>query len=216
MVWYIYRVWYKKKKLSSFVYFTECLKITVIILNRGSIPRKRTGRKWCNSSSRSVQRHSVTSLDTVSSLANGPSSLVRRGGGAEGEVCILRSSGIAAFPISLLSMGGVSGRSLTAGKIIFTEKQTCPLYLVLSLCAKNTRKIKYFKKSYKIELKYHPATKFVPIAHSVSKILHHFNFKFKKVKTKFKNRNFKFKNSRPSSKTVTSSSKTSRPSSKTV
>ena len=44
------------------------------------------------------------------------------GGGAEGEVCILRSSGIAASPISLLSMGGVCGRSLTAGKILFTGK----------------------------------------------------------------------------------------------
>ena len=32
--------------------------------------------------------HSVTSLDTARSLANGPS--WGRGGGAEGEVCILR------------------------------------------------------------------------------------------------------------------------------
>ena len=36
---------------------------------------------------RSVQRHSVTSLETARSLANGPS----WGEGAEGEVCILRS-----------------------------------------------------------------------------------------------------------------------------
>ena len=42
-----------------------------------------------------------------------------------------------AFPISLLSMGGVCGRSLTAGKILFTGRQTCSLYLVLSLCAAN-------------------------------------------------------------------------------
>ena len=34
------------------------------------------------------------------------------GGGADGEVCILRSPGMAAFPISLLFMGGVCGRSL--------------------------------------------------------------------------------------------------------
>ena len=77
---------------------------------------------------RSVQRHSVTSLETACSLANGPSWGGRR---AEGEVCILRSPGIAASPISLLSMGGVCGRSLAAGKILFTGRQTCSLYLVL-------------------------------------------------------------------------------------
>ena len=31
-------------------------------------------------------------------------------------------------------MGGVCGRSLTAGKILFTGRQTCSLYLVLWLC----------------------------------------------------------------------------------
>ena len=51
------------------------------------------------------------------------------------EVCILRSPGIAASPISLLSMGGVCGRSLSAGKILFAGRQTCSLYLVLCLCA---------------------------------------------------------------------------------
>ena len=56
------------------------------------------------------------------------------GGGAEGEVCILCSPGIAASPISLLSMGGVCGRRLMAGKILFTGRQTCSLYLVLWLC----------------------------------------------------------------------------------
>ena len=55
----------------------------------------------------------------------------RKGGGAEGEVCVLRSPGIAASPISLLSMGGVCGRSLSAEKILFTGRQTCSLYLVL-------------------------------------------------------------------------------------
>ena len=34
------------------------------------------------------------------------------------------------------STGGVCGRSLTAGKILFTGRQTCSLYLVLWLCAK--------------------------------------------------------------------------------
>ena len=61
-----------------------------------------------------MQRHSVTSLETARSLANGPS--WGGGGCAEG---ILRSPGIEASPISLLSMGGVCGRSLTAGKILF-------------------------------------------------------------------------------------------------
>ena len=32
------------------------------------------------------------------------------------------------------SVGGVCGRSLTEGKILFTGKQTCSLYLVLWLC----------------------------------------------------------------------------------
>ena len=32
------------------------------------------------------------------------------------------------------SSGGVCGRSLTAGKILFTGRQTCSLYLVLWLC----------------------------------------------------------------------------------
>ena len=76
-----------------------------------------------------VQRHSVTSLETARSLANGHS--WEEGGGAEGEVCNLRSPGIAASPISLMSMGGVCGRSLTAGKILYTGRQTCSLYLVL-------------------------------------------------------------------------------------
>ena len=61
--------------------------------------------------------------------------LVGGGRGAEGEVCILRSPGIAASPISLLSMGGVCGRRLTARKILFSGRQTCSLYLVLWLCA---------------------------------------------------------------------------------
>ena len=65
-----------------------------------------------------MQRHSVTSLETARSLANGPS-CGGGGGAAEGEVCILRSPGIVAPPISLLSMGGVCGRSLTAGKILY-------------------------------------------------------------------------------------------------
>ena len=59
--------------------------------------------------------------------------------GAEGEACILHSPGIAASPISLLSMGGVCGRSLTAGKILFTGRQSCSLYLVLWLCGQKKK-----------------------------------------------------------------------------
>ena len=75
----------------------------------------------------------TSQLETARSLANGPSWWGGGGGvwGAEGEVCILRSPGVAASPISLLPMGGVCGRSLTAGKILFTGSQTCSLYLVL-------------------------------------------------------------------------------------
>ena len=73
--------------------------------------------------------NTVTSLETAHSLANGPS--WGEGGLAEGKVCILRSPEIAVSPISLLSMGGVCGRSLTAEKILFTGRQTCSLYLVL-------------------------------------------------------------------------------------
>ena len=39
-----------------------------------------------------------------------------------------------ASPISLLSMGRVCGWSLMAGKILFTGRQICSLYLVLCLC----------------------------------------------------------------------------------
>ena len=75
-----------------------------------------------------MQHHSVTSLETHWLMA-----LI--GGGGEGEVCILRSPGIVASPISLLSIGRVCGRrSLTAGKILFTGRQTCSPYLVLWLC----------------------------------------------------------------------------------
>ena len=40
-------------------------------------------------------------------------------------------NGIVVSPISLLSMGGVCGRSLTPGKILFGGRQTCSLYLAL-------------------------------------------------------------------------------------
>ena len=101
----------------------------VIILNRGSCLAREREESDANFPEQNVQRHRVTSLETACSLANGPS--LRRGPGAEGEVCILRSPWIAVSPISLLSVGGVYERSLTAGKIFFSGNQTCSLYLVL-------------------------------------------------------------------------------------
>ena len=62
----------------------------------------------------------MTSLETVRSLANGP--IVA---GAEGELQRL---------LSLIGYGSTErlcGRSLTEGKILFTGRQACSLYLVL-------------------------------------------------------------------------------------
>ena len=56
-----------------------------------------------------MKRHSVTSLGTARLLANGPIVV-----GAEGELQRLLSL------IGCGSTGGVCGRSLTAGKILFT------------------------------------------------------------------------------------------------
>ena len=95
------------------------------------MPCKKREESDANFPDRNVQRHSVTSLATARSLANRPYLGGGGGVGADGEVCILRSPGIAASPISLLSMGGVCGRSLTDGKILFTGRQRCSLYLVL-------------------------------------------------------------------------------------
>ena len=96
----------------------------VIILNRGSMPRKRQffPTKVCN----------VTTWRHSGLRAHWLMALVGRGGG-KGKVCILRSPELAAFPISLFSIGGVCGRKLTEGKILFTGRQTCSLYLVLWL-----------------------------------------------------------------------------------
>ena len=83
----------------------------VIILLERACLHNRIGRNWCKFS----RPECATSLETRRSLANDPS-----GGGTEGE-----------FPgncsVSYLSF--VYGRSLTAGKILFTGKQTCSLYL---------------------------------------------------------------------------------------
>ena len=75
-----------------------------------------------------VQRHSVTSHETARSLANDPSFSV-------GEVCILRSPGIAASPISLLSVGGVCGRSLNGGEnnSLHWKANMLPLFSIMTL-----------------------------------------------------------------------------------
>ena len=71
-----------------------------------------------------MQRHGLTSLETARSLATDP-----RGWGLKEN-----SPEIAASPISLLSIVALEesvGGALTAGKILFTGRQTCSLYLVL-------------------------------------------------------------------------------------
>ena len=66
------------------------------------MPRKRTGKSDVNLPDRSVQHHSVSSLETVRSLANGQG--WKGGGGAEGEVCILRSPGTQRRLLSLFCL----------------------------------------------------------------------------------------------------------------
>ena len=75
-----------------------------------------------------MKRHSVTSHGTARSLANGPS-----GGGLRGN-----SPGIVAPPISLLSMGGVCGRSLTAGNSLHWKANMLPLFSIMTLWANCT------------------------------------------------------------------------------
>ena len=74
-----------------------------------------------------MQRHSVTSLKTARLLVNDHS-----GGGAEGE--FPGNCNVSYLSFVYGSTGGACGRSLTAGKILFTGRQTCSLYLVLWLC----------------------------------------------------------------------------------
>ena len=91
----------------------------VIILNRGSMPRKRTRRKWCKFSRPecATSQRDVTRDCMLMALV---------GGGGLGVPRELQR---------LLSMEGVCGRSLTSGKILFAGRQTCSLYLVWWLCA---------------------------------------------------------------------------------
>ena len=76
-----------------------------------------------------VQRHSVTSLKTARSLANGPSWKGQK------YVAILNSPGIAASPICLLSMGGVCGLSLANGRenSLHWKANMLPLFSIMTL-----------------------------------------------------------------------------------
>ena len=85
-----------------------------------------------------MQRHSVTSLETARLLANGPN----WGEGAEGEVCILRFPGIAASPISLLSMGGFCGRSFNGEEnSLHWKAHMLPLFSIMTLCLQQSIKV---------------------------------------------------------------------------
>ena len=105
----------------------------VIIPNRGSMPRKRTGRKWCKFS----RPECATSLETARSLANGPSWV----GG-------WRRSMYSAFPgncsVSYLSFG--NGRSLWAElnggeNSLHWKSNMLPLFSIMTLCSSfNLRK----------------------------------------------------------------------------
>ena len=66
-----------------------------------------------------MQRHSVTSLETARSLANGPCY-------AEEEVCILRSRELQRLLSLFFSMDEVCVRSLTVGKFSPLEGKRAP------------------------------------------------------------------------------------------
>ena len=66
----------------------------IILLERACLHNRKGKKTDANFPDQNVQRLNVTSLETARSLANGPS-----GGGLRGN-----SPGIAASPISLLSM----------------------------------------------------------------------------------------------------------------
>ena len=57
--------------------------------------------------------------------------------------------------IGYSSTGGVCGRSLTAGEILFTGRQTCSLYLILWLCGLNSQKPAYKSLLAAIDISYH-------------------------------------------------------------
>ena len=136
------RVWLINRQMSAVapVYWSKCHSHRVIILNRGSMPRmlpqgRKTSRErkenYANFPNQNVQRHSVTSLENARSLDNGPS----WGGGAEGEMCILRSPGIAAYSISLLSIYGMRvWAELNGGEnYLHWKANMFPLFSIMTL-----------------------------------------------------------------------------------
>ena len=89
------------------------------------MPRAREQKENdANFPDQNVQRHSMTSHGTARLLANDPSS-----GGLRGTSPVNCSISYLSFVYG--STGGVCGQSLTVGKILFTGRQTCSLYLVL-------------------------------------------------------------------------------------
>ena len=117
--------------------WTELNHRVIILLERACLHTK-IGRNLCEFS----RPECSTSHETARSLANGPSwggggGELWRGGGWRRSMCSAFPGNCSVSYLSFLSMRGVCGRSLTAGKILFTERQTCSLYLVLWLCGVN-------------------------------------------------------------------------------
>ena len=110
--------------LSSLFHFLS----RVIILLQKACLYNRIGRNWGKFS----WPECATSLETARSLINDPSGA---GGGGGGEFPGNCSVSYLSFIYG--STGGVCGRSLTAGKIFFTSRQTCSLYIVLWVCDTN-------------------------------------------------------------------------------
>ena len=113
---------YKQKHCATSPNAMQKVRFThrVIILLERACLHNRTGSNDANFPDQNVQRHSVTSFETARSLANDPSCGELRG-----------NCSVSYLSFVYGSTGGVCGRSLTVGKILFTGKQTCSLYLVL-------------------------------------------------------------------------------------
>ena len=84
-----------------------------------------------------MERHSVTSLETARSLANGPSG----GGGGGGWGRSMYSAFLGNFSVSYLSFvygstGGVCGRSLINGEedSLHWKANMLPLFSIMTLC----------------------------------------------------------------------------------
>ena len=122
----------KKSKKNKYFFINKLnyYNHSVIILLEGAGLHNKIGRNWCKFSRPkcATSQHDI-SLETARSLANGPS--------AGGWGAITRELQRFLSFIVYGNTGGVWGRSLTAGKILFTGRQTWSLYLVLWLCDYN-------------------------------------------------------------------------------